>query len=76
MSTYAEKIDAAVTMEELENIKGKVKSLVDLFIGGCQSSQWDDAEIIEDLLTVLTREDLEDCGFGDFIKAYFDSEEN
>ena len=58
----------------MKNIKTKMEELIDLIIGGCQSSQWDDAEIIEDLLTVFTREDLEECGFGDFIKAYFDEE--
>ena len=58
----------------MKNIKTKMEELIDLFIDGCQSSQWDDAEIIEDLLTIFTREDLEECGFGDFIKAYFDEE--
>ena len=55
----------------MKNTKAKMRELIDLFIGGCQSSQWDDADIIEDLLTVLSREDLEECGFGNFIKAYF-----
>lgn len=55
----------------MKNTKAKMRELIDLFIGGCQSSQWDDAEIIEDLLTVLSREDLEECGFGSFIKSYF-----
>lgn len=58
----------------MKNIKTKMGELISLFIDGCQSSYMDDAEIIDELLTVFTREDLEECGFGDFIKAYFDEE--
>lgn len=46
--------------------------LIDLYITTTQNYNYDDVMIIEDLLDIFSREDLEHYGFGDFIKDYFE----
>ncbi|MCQ4991997.1 hypothetical protein NE539_01625 [Flavonifractor plautii] len=53
----------------------KVRSLISAYIELAQQNFYDDVEIISDLTGIFTRKDLENLGYGDFIKDYFDEGE-
>ena len=53
----------------------KVSSLISAYIELAQQNFYDDAQIIDDLTGIFTRKDLEELGYGDFIKDYFDDGE-
>ena len=52
-----------------------VKRLVSAYIELGQQSCLDDAEIIDVLASIFTRKELDELGYGDFIKDYFDDGE-
>lgn len=45
------------------------------YIAVCQQECYDDAQIIDVLAEIFTREELESLGYGDFIKDYFNDAE-
>lgn len=49
--------------------------LISAYIELAQQNFYDDAQIIDDLSGIFTRKDLEELGYGDFIKDYFDDGE-
>lgn len=53
----------------------KESSLISAYIELAQQNFYDDAQIIDDLSGIFTRKDLEELGYGDFIKDYFDDGE-
>lgn len=55
--------------------KSKVSALVGKYIENCQEAFDNDSDIIDGLTEIFTREELEDLGYGDFIKDYFDDED-
>lgn len=64
--------DAMFTAKPVFSLPGhKVARLVDAYIDKCQSvPPADDSQIIDKLMEIFTREELEEMGFGGFIKAY------
>ena len=57
------------------NWKEKSKAMVREYIAICQQECYDDAQIIDVLAEIFTREELESLGYGDFIRNYFDDAE-
>ena len=57
------------------NWKEKSKAMVREYIAVCQQECYDDAQIIDVLAEIFTREELESLGYGDFIRNYFDDAE-
>lgn len=53
----------------------KASNLISAYIELAQQNFYDDAQIIDDLSGIFTRKDLEELGYGDFIKDYFDDGE-
>ena len=45
------------------------------YIAICQQECYDDAQIIDVLAEIFTREELESLGYGDFIRNYFNDAE-
>lgn len=50
----------------------KISELIDAYIEMGQDACHDDAEIIDGLLDIFTPEELDELGFGDFIKDYME----
>ena len=47
--------------------------LIEAMMNYGQDNVWDDNAIIETLIDCgITEEDFKDCGYGEFVKAYFD----
>ena len=53
----------------------KIKALIDAYIELAQNEYYNDSQIIDALSDIVDREELEMYGFGDFIKSFFDGEE-
>lgn len=53
----------------------KAKALIDAYIELGQAEQYDDSQIIDALTDIFNRSELEDLGYGEFIKDYFDGGE-
>jgi len=53
------------------------EKLIEVMINyGQEEACWDDSEIIDRLIECgITEEDFKNCGYGDFVKAYFSDEE-
>lgn len=58
------------------NWKEKSKAMVREYIAVCQQECYDDAQIIDVLAEVFTREELESLGYGDFVRDYFNDAED
>lgn len=56
--------------------KNKTKAMVSEYISVCQQECYNDAQIIDVLAEIFTREELESLGYGDFIRNYFDDSED
>ena len=57
------------------NWKEKSKAMIREYIAVCQQECYDDAQIIDVLVEIFTREELEPLGYGDFVRDYFDDAE-
>lgn len=53
----------------------KVGRLISAYIEVCQGNFYDDAQIIDTLADIFTREELETLGFGEFVRDYFEDGE-
>lgn len=53
----------------------KVGRLISSYIEVCQDDFYDDAQIIDTLAGIFTREELETLGFGEFVRDYFEDGE-
>lgn len=53
----------------------KVGRLISAYIEVCQGDFYDDAQIIDTLAGIFTREELETLGFGEFVRDYFEDGE-
>lgn len=53
----------------------KAKALIDAYIELGQAEHYDDSQIIDALTDIFDRSELEDLGYGEFIKDYFDGGE-
>lgn len=52
----------------------KKKELIEAMINYGEDYFWSDSEIIDTLINCgITEEDFKDCGYGDFVKAYFNN---
>lgn len=57
--------------------KDKIENLIEATIEYGVEFFWADSDIIEALVSLgVTEEDFKDCGYGDFVKNYFDDGEN
>lgn len=52
--------------------KDKIIALIDAYIEIAQRENYDDSQIIDSLTDIFDRSELEEYGFRDFIKDYFD----
>ena len=54
----------------------KIRALIDAYIELARNDHYNDSQIIDALTDIFDREELEEYGYGDFIKAYFDGKED
>lgn len=51
------------------------QELIEAMINYGEDNFWTDNDIIESLIDCgITEEDFKDCGYGNFVKAYFEAE--
>lgn len=52
----------------------KIVALIDAYIELAQAHSYDDSQIIDALTDIFDREELEELGYAEFIRAYFEEE--
>lgn len=53
---------------------GYKKELIEAMVNYGQDNFWNDSTIIDTLVDCgITEEDFKDCGYGDFVKEYFEN---
>lgn len=52
----------------------KIVALIDAYIELAQANSYNDSEIIDDLTDIFDREELEELGYAEFIRAYFEED--
>ena len=53
---------------------GKIAALIDAYIELAQAHSYDDSQIIDALTDIFDREELEELGYAEFIRAYFEED--
>lgn len=56
--------------------KSRCNAFVGAYIEELQEAGFDDSQIIDRLTDVFFRDELEELGYGDFIRAYFEEDDN
>ena len=55
-------------------MKAYTENLIEAMINYGEDNFWTDNDIIESLIDCgITEEDFKDCGYGDFVKEYFEN---
>lgn len=55
--------------------KDVIKNLIDAMVIYGLDACWCDSEIIDELVGCgITEQDFKDCGYGDFVKEYFEND--
>lgn len=54
---------------------GKIVALIEAYIELARDFSYDDTQIIDALTDIFDREELEELGYADFIRAYFEEDD-
>ena len=54
----------------------KIVALIEAYIELAQNHSYNDSQIIDALTDIFDRKELEDLGYGEFIRAYFEEEDD
>jgi len=53
---------------------GKIVALIEAYIELAQDNSYDDSKIIDALTDIFNREELEELGYAEFVRAYFEED--